>query len=492
MNKLLDILCLLIGALLPLAFAPTDWYILAWILPGMLIPLWMNATPKRAALRGALFGCGFFGVGVSWVYVSIHVHGYAPIWLAALLTLLFVAVLALFTAGCAWTFRRLFSAPKLTSWCIGFPVLWVLWEWIRGWILSGFPWLYLGYSQVEGLLSGFVPVVGIYGTTFIITAVSGSLAYAVYQHNKKSPLYLLPAILLLALGYGLTTIQWTQANNDIRQVSLIQGNIPQEEKWDRQYVQSIIKKYTDLTALHWDSSLIIWPEAALPIPLPASLALVDSLDQAATQHNTTLIMGLLAETPDTNNYYNGIIALGTGQGLYHKRQLVPFGEFVPFENILRGLIQFFNLPFSSIVPGDSVQPVLESGAWKIAPLICYEIAYATLAEGAARQGNIILTISNDSWFGRSLGPKQHLQIAQFRALETGRTVIRATNNGITAIINPQGQITQQIPAFTTTVLTGDADTTQGLTPIVRLGHNMVLGILFIMLIVCVWINRRFK
>jgi apolipoprotein N-acyltransferase len=204
------------------------------------------------------------------------------------------------------------------------------------------------------------------------------------------------------------------------------------------------------------------------------------LDKDAKLHNATLIMGLLEYT-GTRQFYNSAIAIGNGSGLYQKRQLVPFGEYVPLEHFLRNLIAFFNLPTSHTVAGNAEQPTLISGNWKIAPLICYEIAYPDLARESALDGNVILTISNDTWFGQSLGPKQHLQIAQFRALETGRYVMRATNTGITAFINPKGEIISRAPAYETTVLTATIDTTAGLTPIVRLGHLwMVIG-LFVLL-----------
>ncbi|MFI4954608.1 MAG: apolipoprotein N-acyltransferase [Gammaproteobacteria bacterium] len=486
----LDFISLLLGALLPLAFAPFNMYPIAILVPGALLLVWGSPNPKQLLWRGWLFGCGFFGIGVSWVYVSIHEHGFAPVWLASLITILFVAILALYFAGQAWLYRRLFPRPTLLAWCLGFPALWALFEWLRGWLFSGFPWLNLGYSQIDSPLGGYIPIVGIYGTSAITVAVGALLAYAFFTQARMRWISISAAILIVIAGFGLSYIQWTQPTGDSKQISLIQGNIPQAHKWDSKFVRSIIKKYVDLTEQNWDSSIIIWPEASLPIPLPDSATIVASLDQQARAHQATVIMGVLELAPGTTDYYNGIIATGTGTGLYHKRRLVPFGEYVPFGSVTRGIIELFNLPYSNIIPGNPEQPVLISGDWKISPLICYEIAYAQLADDAALQGNILLTISNDTWFGRSLGPKQHLQIAQFRALETGRYVIRATNNGLTAIINHRGEITAIAPAFETAVLTAQAQSTTGFTPIVRFGHWPIIIILLLLLGLAWYINHR--
>jgi apolipoprotein N-acyltransferase len=239
---LYDIACLLIGATLPFAFAPFDFYPLAILLPALLIPLW-HETPKRVFWRGFLFGCGFFGVGASWVFVSIHLYGNAPIPLAGFLTVLFVATLALFSAGQALTYRFLFPQMNFVAWCLGFPILWALWEWVRTWLLSGFPWNFLSYSQIDAPLAGFVPVIGVYGTTALVVCISGLIAYAILQkENWRISITCVSACLVvLFAGMGLRYIEWTQPNNDTRQVSLIQGNIPQEHKWDKAFVQSIVK-----------------------------------------------------------------------------------------------------------------------------------------------------------------------------------------------------------------------------------------------------------
>jgi apolipoprotein N-acyltransferase len=486
----LDLISLLLGALLPLAFAPFNIYPIAILVPGALLFIWNNPNPKRVLWRGWLFGCGFFGVGASWIFVSIHVYGNASVWLAGLLTLLFVAFLALYPATQAWVYKRLFPKAGVFAWTIGFAAIWALWEWLRGWLFSGFPWLYLGYSQMDSPLGGFIPVIGIYGTTALAASVGGLLAYALYIQSKIRWLCLSLAALLLLSGFALHFIQWTTSTNLPKQVSLIQGNIPQAQKWDRKFIQSIINRYHGLTLQHEDSAIIIWPEASLPIPLPDSAPLVATFADEAKQRHNTLILGALEFSGDGDRFYNSVLAVGTGSGVYHKRQLVPFGEYIPFESLLRNVIEFFNLPSSYTESGAALQPVLVSDDWNIAPLICYEIAYAALGREAALQGNITLTISNDTWFGRSLGPKQHLQIAQFRALETGRYVMRATNNGITAIINQQGKITAITPAFETNVLTAEAQSTSGLTPIVRIGHLPIIFILLILIGIAWYTNKR--
>lgn len=479
---LFDGLCLLLGALLPLAFAPLHLFPLAWFVPALLIPLWSHPALKRVFWRGFLFGLGFFGVGISWVFVSIHFYGHTSLVLAAFLTFLFVAALALVPATQALVYRLLFPKLSFIGWCIGFALIWTLWEWIRGTLFTGFPWLYLAYSQIDSPLAGFIPLLGVYGTTAITVMLGAFITYALFYATQHRVLATSLAVSLLISGFALSFISWTTPVGEAKSFSLIQGNIPQENKWDRQFVESIIQRYVSLTKQHWDSAFIIWPEAALPVPLPDAAPILAGLDKEAKAHHSTLIMGALEYTNTRDRFYNAVVAVGEDGGLYHKQHLVPFGEYIPFENQLRNIIQFFNLPSSYTMAGKANQAPLVNGDWRIAPLICYEIAYASLAREAAELGNVILTVSNDTWFGRSWGPLQHLQIAQFRALETGRYVVRATNSGYTAIINHQGNITARIDPFITDVLTAKVEMTEGFTPITRLGHGVIIlllaGLLF--------------
>lgn len=460
-----NILAFILGAVLTLAFFPAGaWWLAPFLLFGLLW-LWMNGSVKTAFYRGWWFGIGFFGVGVSWIFISIHRFGGASILLAAFLTALFVVALGLFFAifgalfGCVvrWTKARNASLPLYV-----FPVFWVLFEWLRSWVLTGFPWLLVGYSQTESPLRGYAPIMGCLGISFLV-ALSASLLYGLFC--RKSSRWWVPLFVLAIIWFGgdiLTHKRWTQAVGKSVTVSLIQGNVPQTVKWDPSQLMPTLTKYQLLTQSHFSSDLIIWPEAAVPIFRSQAEDYLLYLTELADDNQTAIILGIPIVKQD--KIYNAAIAIGDGSGTYLKRRLVPFGEFVPFEKELRGFIRFFDLPMSDFSPGDLQQPLLKAHGLNIAPLICYEVAYSSLLRRDLPKADLFVVMSNDAWFGRSAAEWQHLQIAQMRALETGRFVLMVTNDGITAIIEPNGHIQHGLKPFVVGVLTGEVFAMKGSTP----------------------------
>ena len=452
---LYDLLAVISGALLTTAFAPFNLYLFAILCPAALLLCIANTTLKKAAWRGWLFGLGFFGTGASWIFVSIHLYGPAPILLALVLTSLFVAFLACYFALQTFTFRKFFPHISMPSYLMAYPALWVLFEALRGYLFTGFPWLFLGYSQTNSPLAAFIPIIGVYGLSFLLVLTGASIAFAI--EARKNVFYvLLPMTALMALfclGTIAESFDWTIHKGDKLHVSLIQGNIPQNEKWDPQFIHDIMARYQNLTDQEDQSDIIVWPEASVPIPLPYANKWLLQLAKQAHQHDAVLVVGAINED-ENKHFYNAMISLGKNNDLYEKRKLVPFGEFVPLEKYLRGLISVFNLPMSHMYPGNNdTSSILHADNLNILPMICYEVAYVDELRDA-HDSDIIITISNDGWFGDSLGPHQHLQIAQARALESGRYVLRATNSGITAIIAPTGHIMSQIPQFQVGVLRG--------------------------------------
>jgi len=492
-NVAYDFLALLSGALLTLSFAPFNFYWLAIVCPALLLCSITDGGLKRSALRGGLFGLGFFGTGASWVFVSIHVYGPSPIPLALVLTTLFVIVLATYYALLTLVFKKIFRVASLSSYLLAFPALWVIFEALRGYLFTGFPWLLLGYSQTDSPFTFLLPLIGTYGASFILVLMAGSIAFAM-QKRKDFYMFLLPAILLsffLSIGLFVNSFQWTSEKNDPLEVSLIQGNIPQSHKWDPEFIHQIMTRYQDLTNQEWHSDIIVWPEAAVPIPLPYANNWLLKLAKQAREHDAILIVGALSED-DNKNYHNGMLALGQSNDFYEKRKLVPFGEFVPFESLLRGLINFFDLPMSHMEAGDSnVSNILHTDFLEVLPLICYEVAYVNLLD-EAKDSDIVVTISNDAWFGRSIGPSQHLQIAQVRALETGRYVLRATNSGITAIIAPNGKVIAQLPQFVVSVLHGKVVAMTGATPFLKIGYWKILFLITLALVVSLLLAFPYK
>ncbi|MEZ5572202.1 MAG: apolipoprotein N-acyltransferase [Halioglobus sp.] len=470
------VLAPLAGVLVTLSLAPFGLWpagILSCVIYAYLL---CTCSPGQGLWRGWLYGLGMFGSGVSWVYVSIHVHGNASVPLAAGLTLLFCAALALFHALFAWCYVR-FVRPLPGGMLVGFPALWVLFEWLREWIFTGFPWLYLGYAHQDTWIAGWAPITGVFGLSFIC-AISGTCLFLAWRSRKLISCATYGIVLVTLWGGGavLKPTQWVaKASEKPITVALVQPNVPQEHKWDPQWYRPILRQLREATEPMLGRDLVIWPESAVPNYYQAAQGFLEPLAKRAEAAKTTIITGVPFRSPGSSTYYNSIAALGFGSGIYHKQRLVPFGEYVPFEKQLRGLIDFFNLPMSSFSPGPSTQQPLRAGAYRVAPFICYEIVYGDMVAKGARDADLLVTISNDSWFGHSIGPWQHLQIAQMRGRENGRYVLRATNNGISAIIDHQGRIVARTEQFVATTLTGEAEVMLGNTPFGSFGNTPIIA-----------------
>lgn len=469
------VLAPLAGALVTASLAPFDWWPAGILSCALFAYLLAACSPGQAFWRGWLYGLGLFGTGVSWVYVSIHVHGHANIVLASFLTALFCAGLALVLALFAWTYVRIVR-PLPGGMLIGFPALWVLFEWLRSWLLTGFPWLFLGYAHVDTWISGWAPIIGVYGLSFIC-ALTGSCLFLTWRSRElgSAVTYAVIVILLWAGGSQLKPIEWVApAKKEPLSVAIYQPNIPQQQKWDPSWYQPIIEKYQAASAPLLGTDIIIWPESAVPRIYQRARDFLDPIAQQAATAESTLITGIPYRSEDGTSYHNSIVALGNGEGVYHKQRLVPFGEYVPMEGLLRGLIDFFDLPMSAFTPGLETQRPLRAGGYRVAPFICYEVVYPDLVARGASHAELLVTISNDSWFGESIGPLQHLQMAQMRALENGRYLIRGTNNGISAIINHRGQIIAQTPQFVATTLHGKVELMLGDTAFSSFGSKPVI------------------
>ncbi|HEY0963136.1 MAG TPA: apolipoprotein N-acyltransferase [Pseudomonadales bacterium] len=464
------ILAVLAGALAPLGFSPVDLWPLAVVSAAIFYVLLQNTSPRRGAQLAWSYGFGFFGVGASWVYVSIHDFGNAPPALAGVLTLLFVAGLALFTTLQGWIYRRFASSVYPV---LGFAACWVLGEWFRSWFLTGFPWLYLGSAHVTTLLSGVAPIFGVFGISFVL-ALSAALLGECWLRYRRLPSMLalghshLPtAIALLWLAAIVPrNIGWVEASGTL-DVALVQANIAQDLKFDPDELANNLRTYGELSEPLWGHDLIVWSETAVPQVYDADAPLVASLDEIARATGTALLTGIFGESDA--GVHNSIVALGNGTGLWHKRKLVPFGEYTPLRTLSGSVLELFDLPMSSLVPGPPVQGLLTAAGHAVAPFICYEVVYPDFVRRQARNAELLVTISNDTWFGRSWGPPQHLQMAAMRARENGRYMVRATNNGISALINERGEIVASVPQFVATTLTGTVELFTGRTPWSRWG-----------------------
>ena len=451
----------LAGAATVLAFAPFGLHPLALLTFALLIHLWMRAPPQRCALLGFAFGAGLFGAGVSWVYVSLHQFGGMAAPLAVFATLVFCALLALFPAAAGWLQARV-PAPDAARVGLLIPSTWVLCEWMLSWVFTGFPWLALGYSAAGWPLQGYAPLGGVYMVSFIIVSAAGML----WLLAGQKPRFLVVLLLVVGTGEALRHVAWTVPAGAPVPTALLQGNIEQEMKFHPERAPRILETYARL-AEGTQARLVIFPETALPAFLdridPAYLA---RLDAVGKRNEGDLLVGVPYRT-GRDAYYNSALSLGVSpRQIYHKVHLVPFGEFVPPG--FRWTLDVLSIPLSDFSRGSFAQPPLEVAGQRVAVNICYEDVFGAEIARSLPEATLLVNMSNVAWFGDSLAPAQHLQIARLRAIETGRMHLTATNTGITAAIDRDGRVLARLEQFIEGRLEIPAQGYAGATPYVRL------------------------
>ena len=473
-------LAALIGAAGVLCFAPFGLFWFAPIVWAGFFALLRRADNRRQGLlTGLAFGLGFFLCGVSWVYVSLSVFGGMPWWLAGPAAFLFCAVMALFPMFAGWALKA-WQPGSLWRQALFFASLTATVDWLKSWIFTGFPWLALGYSQAPpSPLAGYAPLFGVFGLSFIV-ALCGALLL-----RWRLGVPLLAAI--AALGFGLRQIEWTTPDGPPISVALIQGNIPQEMKFRPEAFVRTLNLYRDLIEAH-PAQLTLLPETALPVfidQLPPSY--LDSLKELAVRQGGDLVLGTL--TGDEQAYFNSAVSLGASPTqTYSKNHLVPYGEFIPPG--FAWFMAYANIPASSFSRGAEKQPPLAVAGRKVAANICYEDVFGDEIIRALPEAGILANLSNTAWFGRSLAQPQHLQIAQMRSAETGRPMLRATNTGMTAIVDAHGDVQAALPPFTTGVLRGEVSAHQGSTPYIRFGNLPALALMLAGLLAAFAPRRR--
>lgn len=479
------------GAALPLAYAPYNLWIVAILSCAVLTGLWLNSTPRSAFITGYLFGLGMFGVGTGWLHISINLFGGVNLVGAIMLTFAFVMFIALFPAGAGYLIARLY----LPSWptcsrVLLIPVIWTLAEWIRSWIFTGFPWLNLGYTQTDSPLNGLAPLTGVFGISLAVMFTAASLVCVLPTPIRKHIPVLLAVFMLWGISLYSAKHDWTVPRADEISVALIQGAIPQQLKWTPEMRQPTLDRYFELTEPHLGTDLIIWPEAAIPAFYHQIEAYLSRLMQLTRATDSYLLTGLPYQDPQTGKYLNSVVMLGDDISFYFKRHLVPFGEYLPLDFILRDVVDYLNIPMSDFSAGDNTPPVLRSKKFDMGISICYEDTFGEEVIEALPDAAILVNVSNDAWFGDSLAPHQHLQMARMRAIESGRYLLRATNTGITAIINEKGRVVADIPQFTPATLAGTARLFDGMTPYAHMGNYPVLGLIMLVVIVAVGLRLR--
>jgi apolipoprotein N-acyltransferase len=448
------------------------------------LPLWLSKiqgkSAKVASKQGLIFAFGIFASGISWVHVAIDQFGGLPLIISLFLMLFLCLYLALYSALACYLSAKLSIDKKFNLWL--FPAFWLLCEYLRSVLLTGFPWLSLGYSQIDSPLAVFAPLIGETGITFIILITSISIIHIIKKDHIKTSLVILAFIILSTISLQQAT--WVTLSGKTVKTALVQANIQQELKWAPEKKWPAMLKHLDLTRINYDAELIIWPESAITMPEPLAQEFLEMANKSAALNNAAIITGIQNYNFESKEYFNALIVLGkkhrtdtegsytyNTKNRYYKNQLLPIGEFVPIGDLLRPLAPLFNLPMSSFSRGDYVQNNLISQDLHVLPLICFEIAFPRqLAANLTTETDILLTVSNDSWFGDSHGPHQHLDMARMRALEFGRPLLRSTNNGITATIDHLGKVTAVIPQFKEAVLRAEVELVNGVTPYSQWGQ----------------------
>jgi apolipoprotein N-acyltransferase len=505
------VVAFLLGAATVAGYAPLRFFLLPVLTLAALFWLWARAgSAMGAAVLGFSFGLGLFLFGASWVYVSLHDFGAMPAPLAGLATLLFCAILAVMPAAAGYASARMAARPAVALGILS-PASWTLAEWVRSWIFTGFPWLATGYSQVPASpLAGFAPLSGIYGVT-LATAVSAGLLAVLWEQvrmadggwrmadgksrlRKAFGFILHPAFFVLlalwASGWALKQVSWTEAIGEPVTVSLIQGNVPQDLKWRADRVAPTLERYRSMV-FRSEARLIILPETALPLFLDqVPPRYLEELTAHARRNGGDVLIGIVEGSP-AGGYYNSVISLGTAAAQrYRKSHLVPFGEFIPLRPVLAWIVNVLAIPLQDFGRGGTDQRPLEVAGQRVAVNICYEDAFGEEIIRQLPEATLLVNVSNVAWFGRSIAPQQHLQISQARALESGRPMLRATNTGVTAIIDPRGEVVASALQFTTATVSRSVRGHTGSTPYVRWGNLPVLILCVVMASVAVVLGRK--
>ena len=481
------------GSAAVLAFAPFFLWPLAVVAVAAFCQALEGQTRGGSFLAGWVFGLGLLGFGIFWIRISLNEFGNMPPLVAHLLTFVFILAMALYYGLAGWLVRALGAGgtnarrqgPRgagLAGPLLILPGVWVLLEWLRGWLFTGFPWLALGYTQVDGPLGGLAPVVGVYGVSLAVVFCGGLLWVAVRASGRRRWIALSGLVALGSAGTGLRLVEWTQPAGAPLRASVIQANIQPSMKWDPEALVPVLQAHLELTRERLESSdLIVWPETAVPAFLDEVRdGLIDPLTRTAREEGAAIVLGIPYRELGTGRYYNGLLSIGAEEDLYAKRHLVPFGEFMPFKTWLGPLVKLFEVPMSDFSRGEPGGSVLKVNGVAVGASICYEDAFPEEVIRALPAAAYLVNVSNDAWFGDSLAPYQHLEIARMRALEAGRPLVRATNTGVSAVLDHHGSVLGSIPLGQRAGLTVEIQPRAGATPFVAVGNGLAIGLALLM------------
>jgi len=488
------LLAALAGAVLPLAFAPFGLFLIAPLSYGALLYLWRDAPPWRAARIGFVYGCGGFGFGTYWTYIAVRIIGEAPLPVAAFLTGGLTVVLAAFIALAGYVAAKVFRTRGAVAWLGVQPALFVLTEWLRGFMFTGFGWLSAGYSQTDSWLMGLAPVGGLHAMSYAVLLTAGAVVTLALGTNRERAAAVVVALAVWGAGFAAHEHEFTQPKPRAVSVALVQGAITQDLKWKPEQLPGTLALYGGLTQENAGTDLIVWPEAAIPTLIEYVPKYLTDLRKTVAKSGSTVILGILRLPPGASeaseSFQNILVALTDPVQTYVKRHLVPFGEYFPVPGFIRDWMRYMNLPTGDAVSGAADQPPLDVAGERVAITICYEDVFGAEQLHYLPDATLLVNVTNDAWFGNSIAPHQHLQIARVRAAEAGRYLLRAANTGITAVVDPLGHVLATVPQFETAVLKQTVHGYSGATPYARVGNYAVLALIALVLAAAYAAKRR--
>ena len=474
------------GGLILLAFAPWSWYPAAILALASVLPGWLNNTPKQTFKLGYLFGFTYSLGSSYWIYYSFHDYGQAPVFLAVLSAVLLAAILSLFFALVASLMSYYRRYHGMCIYLLIFPALWVAMEWGRSALFVGFPWNLLGQALVDSPWRGVLPIFGILGGSVLVAICAGSVVYFFKLKGRSKIILASFLVVFLSATATLQTIEWTQATTDSLKTSVIQANIPQKLKFDRPYFENLMNRYLSLSARQMNSDLILWPETAIPVYADMLDKQILSLREQFDKNNTVLVTGIFYRDKEQAKRYNSLMNINSNR-FYHKQRLVPFGEYIPMRTLFEVFSKWIIIPMSDLHSAN-MTPILNVSGYTAGVSICYEVAFADDVADSLPMADFLINVSNDSWFGDSSAPHQMLQMARVRAAENERFMVRATNTGISAIIDPRGRIIEYSELFEVGTISYDITMRTGLTPYAQWRNIPILIFITTSLLVAYFFN----
>jgi len=479
-----------LGLFFSLGFAPNDLWFISLFSLTCLHFLIQEANKKELFYIGYSYGFGLWSLGISWLYVSIYFYGNIGFIVSIVLTVIFIAIVSLYMGVTLLLYYYLRFNSKFSV-IFSLPLAWIAIEYLRSILLTGFPWLISGTMMADTILDGWTPIIGAQGNTFLLLLLS-SLLFLIIKDLKKFQNALLPLtffVLLCISSFTLKQIEWTILTGSIK-ASIIQPNLELEKKWSTEGIIETKNMIETAIEVAEEGEVIVFPETALIFSQNEIKDWIAYIDYKAEQKNITLITGII-EREEGSKVRNRILGLGTENWHYDKVKLVPFGEFIPFENITGKFFDILGLKLTNTVPGKLINSI-KAGSIRVSPSICYEIAFPELIRKTASESNLLVTISNDTWFGSSYGPIQHLEIAQNRALEHKKAILRSTNSGISAFISNNGKILEKQGYFEDKILKTEVNLYEGKTFYAKYGNLLLYLILSVILIIILILKRKKK